>query len=114
MNNNHREILTRNLVALTNDLEPEMIYDHLISEDIITFDDKERISRLPTRRGRASELISVIQCRGPNAFSVFVDSLERTHSHLNDLLLGSSGDKSTLFDSKFDELLYLINIFTNF
>ncbi|ELU10273.1 hypothetical protein CAPTEDRAFT_201250 [Capitella teleta] len=40
----HKNLVTNNLVNLTDDLDPKDIYDQLIEGDVLTFQDKERIN----------------------------------------------------------------------
>ncbi|ELU00155.1 hypothetical protein CAPTEDRAFT_223766 [Capitella teleta] len=85
----HKQVLRKNLIALTKDLNPSVILDELIQGDILTMDDKERLSLVKIRRDQAYELISILMRKGPNAFWVFLDSLKQTHSHLYHMLSNS-------------------------
>ncbi|ELT92258.1 hypothetical protein CAPTEDRAFT_78884, partial [Capitella teleta] len=78
--------LSRNLVKLTNDLNPRDIYDQLIQGGIFTYDDIEMISNMDTRREKALQLIKVLHRKGPKAFDVFRDALKSSYPHLYELL----------------------------
>ncbi|ELU13308.1 hypothetical protein CAPTEDRAFT_204236, partial [Capitella teleta] len=64
----HKELITDNLVPLTRDLDPGQIYTELIAGRVLTFEDKEKISKIDTRKAQSMELISVLLRKGPNAF----------------------------------------------
>ncbi|ELT98336.1 hypothetical protein CAPTEDRAFT_205618 [Capitella teleta] len=73
-----KELITDNLVPLTRDLDPSQIYTELIAGRVLTFEDKEKISKIDTRKAQSMELISVLLRKGPNAFGVFMDALQCT------------------------------------
>ncbi|ELU16193.1 hypothetical protein CAPTEDRAFT_134296, partial [Capitella teleta] len=71
-----QEILRKNLVALSTDLNPKDVYDALIAGGVLSFQDTERIGTKGTQRDKARELINVLLRKGPNAFGVFMDALQ--------------------------------------
>ncbi|ELT98186.1 hypothetical protein CAPTEDRAFT_192039, partial [Capitella teleta] len=89
MDESHRDLLRRNLVALTTDLDPQDVYILLIQNGVLTEDEKEKLSnhRMNTcRRDEAHELIEVLQRKGPTAFEAFMDALWNTYPHLYDVV----------------------------
>ncbi|ELT91616.1 hypothetical protein CAPTEDRAFT_211634 [Capitella teleta] len=87
MDESHRDLLRRNLVALTTDLDPRDVYVSLIEMGVLTMDDRENIRAMSlTRKEEAEELISVIQRKGPTAFEAFMVALQHPYHHLYDLL----------------------------
>lgn len=96
----HKELITDNLVPLTRDLDPSQIYTELIAGRVLTFEDKEKISKIDTRKAQSMELISVLLRKGPNAFGVFMDALQCTYRHLYDLLSGGAGNADDICESE--------------
>ncbi|ELU13309.1 hypothetical protein CAPTEDRAFT_204237 [Capitella teleta] len=99
-----KELITDNLVPLTRDLDPGQIYTELIAGRVLTFEDKEKISKIDTRKAQSMELISVLLRKGPNAFGVFMNALQCTYPHLYDLLSGGAGNADDICGSLRSEL----------
>lgn len=78
--------LRKNRVALIQDLKAEHILDILIQDGIINTDDVERIRSKTTSRDRTGELLDIIPTRGPRAYRVFRQCLEKDYSWLGELL----------------------------
>ncbi|ELU18464.1 hypothetical protein CAPTEDRAFT_213419 [Capitella teleta] len=95
MDESHRDLLRRNLVALTTDLDPGDVYILLIQNGVLTEDEKETLSnrRMNTcRRDGAHDLIKVLQRKGPTAFEAFMDALWNTYPHLYGRISGGRTD----------------------
>ncbi|ELT98437.1 hypothetical protein CAPTEDRAFT_205544 [Capitella teleta] len=92
MNESHRNLLTRNMVALTTDLDPRNLYRLLIERSVLTLDDWERIRNISCRSEEAFELINVLLRKGSTAFGVFMDALQVPYPHLYGLLSGGRTD----------------------
>ena len=82
MEDKHRDILRSCHVALVTDLEPEMLFAHLIQERVMTPDDQEKINKIATRKLQSEEFLSILPRRGPKAYQEFVNALEENQSFL--------------------------------
>ena len=82
MEDKHRDILKSCHVALVTDLEPEMLFAHLIQEGIMISDDQEEITKIARRTRRNEEFLSILSRRGPTAYQEFVKALEENQSFL--------------------------------
>ena len=76
----NRDILKSCHVALVTDLEPEMLFAHLIHEGIMISDDQEEITKIARRTRRNEEFLSILSRRGPTAYQEFVKALEENQS----------------------------------
>ncbi|ELU17180.1 hypothetical protein CAPTEDRAFT_201063 [Capitella teleta] len=95
MEKHHQDVLTRNWTNLCSDLDTSLIVDYLLQEKILSCDDIERIQQNgKIQRDRARELLITLLRKGPNAFEVFVKSLESDHHHLHELLLRDYENRS--------------------
>uniref|UniRef100_H3BFW5 Caspase 9 n=1 Tax=Latimeria chalumnae TaxID=7897 RepID=H3BFW5_LATCH len=87
MDDRQRKILQRNRAMLVEKLDPSKIYDLLISKDVFTQDMIEEIKAAGPRRDQARQLVTDLQTRGSQAFSIFLECLKETEQrNLADLL----------------------------
>ena len=82
MEDKHRDILRSCHVALVTDLEPEMLFAHLIQERVMTLDHQEKINKIATRKLQSEEFLSILLRSGPKAYQEFVNALEENQSFL--------------------------------
>ena len=82
----HKECLLGNLVTLCEDLEVKDVQPHLEAAGIINISDVERIYHKVTSQERVTKLVHILITRGPSAYPALLDGLNKTHSHLADLL----------------------------
>ena len=85
---------------LIRDIDPGKIYGRLNEDQIITFDEEEEIDEICPRTEAVSELIKLIQRRGPEAFHSFLNALEHTYPDHYTLLLESERKESESSKSK--------------
>ncbi|ELT98019.1 hypothetical protein CAPTEDRAFT_204565 [Capitella teleta] len=93
----HKDILKNNWTVLCADLDrpTSLIIDHLFQEKILSNDAFERIQQdRKTKQEKARELLTMLLCKDPNAFGVFVRSLESDHPNLHNLLLHDNENRS--------------------
>lgn len=74
----HRKALTESITFLKKNLLVKGVLDHLVQEDIITFDLKQTINYPVTDGDKVSELVCMLPKRGPRAFEVMLKSLRAT------------------------------------
>ncbi|KAF7660489.1 hypothetical protein LDENG_00281410 [Lucifuga dentata] len=88
MEENHRKILQRNRPTLVKELDPALLYDHLLQKGIFTQDMIDEIKSSGTRIKQARELVRDLETRGSRAFPLFLQCLQETgHHSLAELLL---------------------------
>ncbi|ELT96493.1 hypothetical protein CAPTEDRAFT_216024 [Capitella teleta] len=88
MDESDRMLLNDYMVDLVKDLNPPALYAYLLHNGILSQDDVQLIDAELIRRDKAIKLMSIIPRKGPEAFAVFVASLEKTHPHLHQMLSG--------------------------
>ena len=76
----HRSILRDHGPNIRRDLEPNNILPDL--GRVLTEKDKEKIRAQSTRQERCDTLLEILPRKGPNAFSAFVDALDKEAEHL--------------------------------
>lgn len=74
----HRQALTESLTFLKDNLLVKEVLDHLVEENIITFDLKQAINFAVTDGDKVSELVCMLPKRGPRAFEAMLKSLRAT------------------------------------
>lgn len=74
----HRETLRISWVFLMENMQPAELLDHLYQEGTITLDMYEQIRCERTTMDMNTELLFVLQRRGPHAFRQFLSTLEAT------------------------------------
>ena len=78
MDETHRSILRQNWVYLVDNLIPDELADHLLADSIITNDMYEEIRVKPTKKEKITQLLFIIQRRGPHAFEKLLAGLRNT------------------------------------
>jgi len=82
----HRQILQTHWVTIIQDLEPNEVLDTLIARGVVDGNQRESIQNGNTRYERGRELLTVLQRRGPHAFSGFLEALKDNYPWLYDIL----------------------------
>ncbi|XP_019633450.1 PREDICTED: death domain-containing protein CRADD-like [Branchiostoma belcheri] len=82
MEERHKKIIKKKYKDLTKDLRPDEVMDHLIQEDIFDFNDLEQVRAEKVNKLQVEKLLSILFTRGPNAFRVFLESLEERYPWL--------------------------------
>ncbi|XP_059568032.1 caspase-2 isoform X6 [Myotis daubentonii] len=86
----HQEALKKNRVLLAKQLLLSELLEHLLEQDIITFEMREHIQAKVGSFSQNVELLSLLPKRGPHAFDAFCVALRETkQGHLEDLLLST-------------------------
>ncbi|TSL61279.1 Caspase-9 [Bagarius yarrelli] len=87
MDRRHKEILRQKRRDLVLNLDPEGVYDGLLSRGIFTDDMIDEIKSAGPRRAQARQLARDLETRGSRAFPAFLECLRETGQHmLADLL----------------------------
>ncbi|XP_062576248.1 death domain-containing protein CRADD-like [Saccostrea cucullata] len=76
MEHRHREAIRKNWTFLLENLIVDELMDFLISHSILTENMKEEVEIQRTRREKATQLLFIVQKRGPQAFQTLVDGLK--------------------------------------
>ena len=107
MEERHRTLLLRNFIALERDLDPSALVSHLLQFEILSPDEWEAIENKGIRRNCARELLLTLMRKGPDAYGVFLEALNKTHKHLHDLLVKSASEptESDALEGMFDSSL---------
>ena len=87
MEEKQRDLLSKCHVPLVKDLVPKKLFPHLIQEEVMTSDDKERINKIDKRKRQSEEFLSILPKRGPRAYQEFVKALEEKQPSLACILL---------------------------
>lgn len=81
-NEDTKELKRKHLLSLhlflVKNLDPEPLLDELYANEIITQYNIELIKSKPVRWDRARDIMMLIPKRGPKAYDVFCDAVERT------------------------------------
>ena len=83
----HEHILQKLIVELVKDVEPEPLLLHLYQKGIIDQDDMDEIRSKKIRNKVNQNLIFKLMRRGPEAFPILVEGLQRKQPFLACLLL---------------------------
>ena len=76
MDGDHRRALTKCQVTLLELLNPEdYVLDYLLSEEIISTAEKDKVSQKSTPKEQARELLTVIPRKGAKAWNAFLEGL---------------------------------------
>lgn len=90
-----RSSLLRLRPKLEQDIKPQYLMDHMISDGVITVDEEEKIRIQPTRKEQAAALIDLVLRRDNRAFISFYNSLvKETYDDLAKLLYEDLPDVS--------------------
>ncbi|XP_036285009.1 caspase-2 isoform X6 [Pipistrellus kuhlii] len=90
MHPDHQEALKKNRVLLAKQLLLSELLEHLLEQDIITFEMREHIQAKVGSFNQNVELLNLLPKRGPRAFDAFCEALRETkQGHLEDLLLST-------------------------
>ncbi|XP_027984798.2 caspase-2 isoform X6 [Eptesicus fuscus] len=90
MHPDHQEALKKNRVLLAKQLLLSELLEHLLEQDIITFEMREHIQAKVGSFSQNVELLNLLPKRGPHAFDAFCVALRETkQGHLEDLLLST-------------------------
>lgn len=94
MEERHRELLRAQRLHLCEQLVvDETIVQYLYQENILTESQVEEIQSQKSNKNKTLMLLSVLPNRGPNAFNVFLQSLEQDFPWIKEnLLLLAGGD----------------------
>lgn len=79
MEHSHKEAIRKNWTYLLENLMVDDLLDYLISHSIITENMKEEVEIQRTRREKATQLLFIVQKRGPKAFQTLIDGLKECH-----------------------------------
>lgn len=79
MEHSHKEAIRKNWTYLLENLMVDDLLDYLISHSIITENMKEEVEIQRTRREKATQLLFIVQKRGPKAFQILLDGLRECH-----------------------------------
>lgn len=71
----HREAIRKNWTYLLENLMIDDLLDYLLSHSIISDNMKEEVEIQGTRREKATQLLFIIQKRGPQAFQALLNGL---------------------------------------
>ncbi|KAJ8024269.1 Caspase recruitment domain-containing protein 6 [Holothuria leucospilota] len=77
MKNYHRATLNKCMDELSNNLDVDDIMSHMITKEIMTHDDRERLEKFSKRVEKVDAFLSILRRRGGGAFEVFVEALRR-------------------------------------
>ena len=83
-----KRVISKNLGYILVNLEVNDLLHRLISENLITDDEEERIAKETTRQDKAKKLLSVLKCKD-NWFSCFIHNVKETQAFIADILLSS-------------------------
>ncbi|XP_077034841.1 apoptotic protease-activating factor 1 isoform X3 [Agelaius phoeniceus] len=70
-----RNYLLMNRQALENDIKTSYIMDHMISDEVLTLQEEERVKQQNTRQERAAMLINIILTKDNNSYRSFYNAL---------------------------------------
>ncbi|XP_060604546.1 caspase recruitment domain-containing protein 11-like isoform X3 [Ruditapes philippinarum] len=82
---NYQDILQKNFYLFSRYIVAEDFLEQLISEDVLTVDDKEVITNKcihHNRRERANKLVEILMTRGENGYKKFLEILEYQYPHV--------------------------------
>ena len=83
-----KRVISKNLGYLLDNLVVNNLLHRLISDNLITDDEEERIATERTRQDKAKKLLSVLKCKD-NWFSCFIRNVKKTQAFIADRLLFS-------------------------
>ncbi|MEQ2260078.1 wD repeat domain, partial [Xenotaenia resolanae] len=90
-----RSSLLRLRLKLEQDIKPQYLMDHMISDGVITLDEEEKIRIQPTRKDQAAALIELLLRRDNRCFISFYNALvKETYDDLAKLLYADLPDVS--------------------
>ncbi|ELT95341.1 hypothetical protein CAPTEDRAFT_208359 [Capitella teleta] len=89
MEKHHQDVLERNRSILCSDLDLSLVVDHLIQEEFLSPEEKERIYAGRSRSEKTGELLSMLYAH-EDGFGAFVESLKSTHRHIYEMLISES------------------------
>ncbi|XP_019370564.1 PREDICTED: apoptotic protease-activating factor 1 [Gavialis gangeticus] len=100
MNVKSRNHLVLNRLALERDIQTSYIMDHMISDQVLTLQEEEKVKAQATRQDRAAMLISIILKKDNNSYISFYNAL--LHEGYKDLaaLLHDGIPSITSYDRK--------------
>ncbi len=82
----HRDIIRRNLVLLSKELDVVLILPYLYQEKIFNDLDIENIVYKDIRGERFDYFIKTLRRCGPRAYNVFINAVAEVQNHLLDLM----------------------------
>nr|XP_057934285.1 apoptotic protease-activating factor 1 isoform X1 [Doryrhamphus excisus] len=102
-----RSCLLRYRRNLEQDIKPSYLMDHMISDGVLTGEEEERISTMPTRKDQAVALLELLLTKDNNAFISFYNALvkEAYHDLANLLYGGLPGASPELYKASSDRYL---------
>lgn len=79
MEEKHHKVLTRNISNFVQSLNPDDILPYLMSKEIISQNDFEKLSSFHTRREKVISFVFILQTKGTTAYQHFLDALQEHH-----------------------------------
>lgn len=82
MDDVHKKLITQNYGFLKTHLDVKYLLDNFIEKEIITIDQKDEIlhQNPETRLNQAEKFLDILLRSGPNAYTVFLDTLQKTNN----------------------------------
>ena len=83
MNQTQKKMITKNIITIKDHLyDLDHLIDHLIARDVFSFESRDLIEAGATRLQRINSFINkIIESKNPDAYSVFIDVLEKVGYH---------------------------------
>ena len=78
----YKNILLKFYVLLLEKLDPSEVSLQLLTADVLTSDDKEKIEEKPSQKEKNEELLMILTTKGPRAYEEFMKALEKDHCFL--------------------------------
>ena len=75
MEEKERDVLRRNRIYISENIEAEEVVQVLFSKHILFEEDKQKILAKTTTKSRVYKLLDILPRRGPKAFACFVEAL---------------------------------------
>ena len=88
LNTNRVEIVERL------DLERTFLFDYLLSKSVFDKNDRDLVNAKPTREGKASKFLDVLETKGPEGLEHFVNALQLLNPSLYELVTGEKASTS--------------------
>ena len=87
----HKRVLLKTRVRLIEDISPEELCPHLLSNEVITSREKEIIQSGATRSEQVEGIVDIISRKPDSHFELFVECLkESSHKHLAYMLIAGT------------------------
>ena len=97
----HRDILRKNRMDITRDLNVDQATSYLYSASILSENDRDEILALKTQQAKSEKLLDVLPKRGPKAFGKFLEFMNENQSFLSKFLKSDTSSQGMIvFDAK--------------